>query len=405
MRDERKTGKQSPKSTTKQSAKQSTPRSEFDFINRIRQQNLERQAQNKRSDKSSVSTLITHHSSLVAGIGDDAAVIRQARSAQDLLVTADLLVEEIDFRRAYTPPRLLGHKSLAVSLSDIAAMGARPRWALLSIGVPRDVWRTNFLEEFYEGFYALADRHGVTLVGGDVSRTPERVVVDSIVLGEAARGRALLRAGARPGDRIYVTGALGGASAGLRLLEGGARLKANSARASSTRARSVIQLARERLMLRQLRPEPRVGWGAYLVEKRLASSMIDLSDGLSSDLTHLCRESGVGARVEASRLPFDPSISQARLSLDASTSIAERAYAGASDALSLALDGGEDFELLFTIRPRRAAHLPRELDGVPVTEIGEVTDEAGRIMLLRDGRAPEVLRPAGFTHFKRTPRK
>jgi thiamine-monophosphate kinase len=402
------------KLTQQPSTKQSASRDEFDFIEHIRRRTLKRQAtpqDESRQREASASSLIPHPSSLIHGIGDDAAVLRQARASGDLVVTADMLVEEIDFRRGYTPPHMLGHKALAVSLSDIAAMGARPLWALLSVGVPHDVWQTDFLEQFYEGFDALALEHRVTLVGGDVSRTPAHVVVDSIVLGEVARGRALLRAGARAGDRIYVTGTLGGASAGLRLLEGGARLKANrtgSAHLDANRTGSTgkstrdrVRRARERLMLRQLRPTPRLAWGAWLCEQRLATAMIDLSDGLSSDLAHLCRESGVGAKIDASRIPSDPSIAQARLDDDAAHALPQT-----TDALSLALHGGEDFELLFTVRPRRAARLPDELDGVRLTEIGEVTNDAARrVMLLREGRAPEVLRPAGFAHFKRSARK
>ncbi|MGH9903843.1 MAG: thiamine-phosphate kinase, partial [Pyrinomonadaceae bacterium] len=341
MRDERK-GK-SIRLNSQSSSERPASRSEFDLINRLRY----RADGGHSTGKGSASSLIPHPSSLITGIGDDAAVLRN-HAGLDSLVTADLLVEDVDFRRATTTPRLLGHKALAVSLSDIAAMGGRPRWALVSVGVPRDVWESDFLDEFYEGFYALALGHGVTLVGGDVSRTPERVVVDSVVMGEAARGRAVLRSGARPGDRIFVTGALGGAAAGLQLLEAGARL--------STRPRQSRAGPRERLLLRHLRPTPRVAWGQLLGEKRLAAAMIDLSDGLSSDLSHLCRESGVGARIDAASIPVDPLIRKAR--------------ASTTDDLSLALNGGEDFELLFTVHPRRAARLPGEIDGVTITDIG-----------------------------------
>ena len=194
------------------SSRRQQPRSEFDFIDTVR-----RKALNRRASRLS-SSLIAHPSSLLSGIGDDAAVISQ-RTGRDTVITTDLLVEDVDFRLATTTPELLGHKALAVSLSDVAAMGALPRWALLSIGVPERIWRSSFPDKFYKGFFALADRYGVVLVGGDVSRTPERVVIDSIVLGEAIHGRALLRSGARAGDHIFVTGSLGGAAAGLLLLE------------------------------------------------------------------------------------------------------------------------------------------------------------------------------------------
>jgi thiamine-monophosphate kinase len=349
-----------------------SPRSEFDFINRIRRCAL-KQRNTRRGFNSS---LIPHPSSLLLGIGDDAAIIRQS-AGRETIITADLLVEDVDFRLDATPPRLLGHKALAVSLSDIATMGARPRWALLSLGVPRDIWRSRFLDQFYEGFFALADYYGVTLIGGDVSRTPDRLVIDSIIMGEARRGRTVLRSGARPGDHIFVTGTLGGAAAGLRLMLGGARL---TKRASRRREPQAI----EQLLLRHLRPQPRVEWGATLGEERLTTAMIDISDGLSSDLAHLCRESGVGAVIEASRLPVDPALAQ----------VSHQDL----DPLSLTLHGGEDFELLFTVRPRTLARLPTQVGGISITYIGDVTHETGRIRLAHQGRA-RVLKPAGYTHF------
>ena len=314
-------------------------------------------------------------------------------------MTVDLLVEDVDFRRESAPPRLLGHKALAVSLSDIAAMGARPRWALLSIGVPEAVWQTSFLEEFYQGFHALAAKHGVTLVGGDVSRTPERIVIDSIVVGEAPSGRAIFRTGAQAGDRIFVTGALGGARAGLELLESGTRMETVNPNRLSPHRRSRFpeggrlpvkretltrRTARERLLLRQLRPTPRVVWGQTLGEKRLATAMIDLSDGLSSDLAHLCRESGVGALLQAARIPVDSSIAPA----------GKREF----DGLALALDGGEDYELLFTVSPQNVSRLPRRVAGVYVTEIGEVRDASEGLRLVEQGRE-RPLEPAGYEHF------
>lgn len=391
MRDEAKDGR----FTGQPSSKRRAPRSEFDFIDQLRRRTLKRYAFDE--DSGGASSIIARPASLVCGIGDDAAVLRGG-ARFDSLITADLLVEEIDFRRATTPPRLLGHKALAVSLSDIAAMGARPRFVLLSVGVPRAIWRSKFLDEFYRGFHALADAHGILLVGGDVSRTPERIVIDSVVLGEAARGRAVLRSGARTGDRIFVTGALGGSAAGLRLLESGGRLKPSARptdatgltrrhrpRTGATGSQTLSPRARENLMLRHLRPDARVDWGQWLGANRLATAMIDVSDGLSSDLAHLCRESRVGALVDAARLPVEPSLEEARVE--------------GFDALRLALDGGEDYELLFTVRPRDVARLPEHLDGVPVSEIGEITAASGGIRLRRGGRTSH-LRPKGFQHFK-----
>src|SRR2546421_1331316 len=366
-------------------------RGEFDFIERIRRQELRRLAAHKNSSlvtrhsSPTNSSLITHHSSLVFGIGDDATVIRQ-RAGLDTVVTADLLVEGIDFRLdgLQTSARDLGHKALAVSLSDVAAMGARPRFCLLSVGVPRALWRGDFLEEFYRGVRALAARHGVAIVGGDISRTPARVVVDSVVLGEVRRGRAVLRSGAREGDQIFVTGALGGAAAGLKILESRAVSQSNAKAVSQSNAK--LTRAERQLVLRQTRPAPRVEWGVLVGERRLATAMIDLSDGLSSDLAHLCRESGVGARVEAALLPVEP--------------LLKSTTANEDQSLSLALGGGEDFELLFTVRARDAAKLPKELGGVRATRVGEITGARGKIKIVRGGRA-HVLEPGGFEHFKR----
>jgi thiamine-monophosphate kinase len=359
---------------------------EFDFIERVRREELARAGKKD-------SSLVTRRSSLIFGIGDDAAVIRP-RAGFDTVVTADLLVEGIDFRLegGWTTARDLGHKALAVSLSDVAAMGAQPRFSLLSVGVPRALWRGRFLSEFYEGVRSLADVYGVQVVGGDTSRTTEGVVIDSIVLGEVRRGRVLTRGGARAGDQIFVTGRLGGAAAGLKLLESRVARPLKSGPASAKKMRtassskSSFTRAERGLVLRQRRPEPRVEWGALLSERSLATALVDLSDGLSSDLAHVCRESGAGARVDAALLPLDPGLAASGL--------------GADEALALALDGGEDFELLFTADPRKASRLPREIGGVPVTRVGEVTGERGKVRLVRAGRS-SLLRPGGFEHFRR----
>jgi len=317
-------------------------RSEFDFIEELRQRVGPAASQ-----------------SLIAGMGDDAAVVR-ATAGKEIVITADLLVEDVDFRRTTTPPYLLGHKALAVSLSDIAAMGARPLWSLISIGVPDDVWQTEFVVRLYDGLLELANRYGVQLIGGDTSRTPEKIVIDSIVAGECATGMSVRRSGARAGDQIFVTGSLGAAAAGLRLIERGAHLaEQNLADEDSQKL--------DHVLLRQLRPEPRVGWGIILGEEKLATAMIDLSDGLSSDLNHLCQASGVGARIDSSLLPIDQRV-------------AELCGRRALDPLQLALHGGEDFELLFTVKRDNVTRLPRRVDGVEIKLIGEVTgaSEIGR---------------------------
>ena len=334
---------------------------EFDFIEDLRDQTEAR----------------GYPTELLRGIGDDAGVIMQI-SGRDTVVSSDLLVEDIDFRRDATQPRLLGHKALAVSLSDIAAMGGRPRWALVSLAVPPDIWASDFVAELYKGLLELADGYEVRLIGGDLSRTPGQIVIDSIVMGECASGNAVLRSGAKPGDHLFVTGSLGGSAAGLRLIERGARVGIHELEDPDVRP---IQ----ELLMRHLRPAPRVGWGVVLGKDRLASAMIDISDGLSSDLHHLCRESRVGAILESDKLPIDPRVA---------------ALCGrrALDPLMLALHGGEDFELLFAVSPANTNRLPSKVDGVGLTKIGEIKPESDGIRVSEGSRVWD-LKPEGWKHF------
>ncbi|HYJ91509.1 MAG TPA: thiamine-phosphate kinase, partial [Pyrinomonadaceae bacterium] len=276
----------------------------------------------------------------LAAIGDDCAVLPKDDDF-DLLVTADLLVEDIDFRLNWTKPEFLGHKALAVSLSDIAAMGGEPRWAMLAIAVPEKLWETDFVKRFYEGWTGLASEFQVNLVGGDISRSADKFLVDSIVGGEAPKGAAILRSGAKPGDGIFVSGRLGGAAGGLRLLE-------------KIADREPSEMWQKSLITRQLKPMPRVELAKYLRESSLASSMIDLSDGLSSDIYHICEESGVGAEIDASLLPIDENL---------------KIFAGSDEQLALAINGGEDFELLFTVAQEKISLLKN----CDVTRIGTVT--------------------------------
>lgn len=336
-----------------------TSRGEFDFIDSLKQ---------RAASRSQL---------LVAGIGDDAAVFRSAPD-KETVITADLLVEHVDFRRTTTPPYLLGHKALAVSLSDIAAMGARPLWSLVSIGVPEDVWQMEFVDRLYDGLLELANRYGVQLIGGDTSRTSESIVIDSIVAGECVQGTAVRRSGACAGDQIFVTGSLGGAAAGLRLIERGAHLAEQNLGDEESQKL-------DHILLRQLRPDARVGWGMVLGEERLATAMIDLSDGLSSDLNRLCTASNVGALIDSSALPIDAHVT-------------ELCGRRALDPLQLALHGGEDFELLFTVKEKDVARLPRRVDGVAIKRIGEITSAAEEVRISEGSRTWE-LRPGGWKHF------
>jgi len=315
--------------------------------------------------------------SSITGIGDDAAVV-QTSSGKETVVTTDLLVEDVDFRRTTIPPYLLGHKALAVSLSDIAAMGARPRWSLISIGVPSDVWETDFTDRFYSGLFELANRYDVQLIGGDTSRTEKKIVIDSIVLGECSAGHAVKRSGAKPGDQIFVTGSLGAAAAGLRLVERGAHLAEQHIDEQDSQKL-------DHVLLRHLRPEPRVGWGMVLGDEKLATAMIDISDGLSSDLNHVCAASGVGALIESTLLPIDHLV-------------VELCGRRALDPLQLALHGGEDFELMFTVRPGDVSRLPRKVDGTQITRIGEIRNYNQGVKISEGARVWE-LNPGGWKHF------
>ena len=362
MQDDEEQGKRT--SSSSQSLVASVP-TEFDFINRLRERTaLEAQrSQNLQS--------------VAVGIGDDAAVVRTV-GGKETVITTDMLVENIDFRRHTSPAKLLGHKALAVSLSDIAAMGARPRWSLVSIGVPDDLWPSEFANNFYEGLLQLAAQYDVQLIGGDTSRTPEHVVIDSIVVGECAADSAIKRSGAGPGDLVFVTGSLGGSAAGFRLIERGAHLADQHLGANETQIL-------DQLLLRHLRPEPRVGWGMVLGQEKLVTAMIDLSDGLSSDLNHLCMESKVGALIQSTLIPIDGQV-------------VDLCGRRALDPLQLALHGGEDFELLFTVKPEVVGTLPKRVDGIGITQIGEIREFKDGIKISEGSRVWD-LKSEGWKHF------
>jgi thiamine-monophosphate kinase len=304
----------------------------------------------------------------LAKIGDDCAVLPKDKQT-DLVVTTDLLVEDIDFRLAWTQPEFIGHKALAVSLSDVAAMGAKPFWSMVSIGVPEKIWKTGFVEEFYKGYVNLAKKFEVELIGGDVSKTPDKIVIDSIVAGEVKKGNAVLRSGAKVGDLIFVTGKIGGAAFALKLLENGEKFENSD---------------NKNLLLRQLAPNPQTEIGLILGEKKLATAMIDLSDGLSSDLRHICRASRTGARIFAEKLPVESKIFDFNF--------------GIEDKISFALNGGEDFELLFTVNPKKIFELQKELKNQPISSIGEITASREIIEVISDEKS-SVWEPKGFRHF------
>lgn len=301
-------------------------------------------------------------------IGDDCAIIEKDENTE-LVITTDLLVEEIDFCLEWSTPQQIGHKALAVSISDVAAMGARPLYALTSIAVPENLWRTDFTKEFYNGFMSLAARFSIELIGGDISRSNHGFLVNSILLGEIEKGYTILRSGAQPGDLIYVTGFLGDSAAGLKLLQGDLDSKYES--------------ESEILISRHLKPEPQLAIGITLAKNRLATAMIDISDGLSSEIWHICRSSGVGARIIADNIPLSKEL--------------QSIVQDERERLSLALNGGEDFQLLFTVSPQKVAEMELLLCNQQITLIGEITDTK-TVEIVFDDRV-EKLYPQGFQHF------
>ncbi|MEO6589119.1 MAG: thiamine-phosphate kinase, partial [Pyrinomonadaceae bacterium] len=307
-------------------------------------------------------------------IGDDCAVLPKD-SKTDLVITTDLLIEDIDFKLKWTMPEFLGHKALAVSLSDIAAMGAKPVWSMLSIGIPEKIWKTDFVEKFYDGYLRLAKKFDVELVGGDVSKSPDKIIIDSIVAGETKKGKAVLRSTAKVGDLIFVTGKLGGASAGLELLETG-----------ETYEKSKYK----KLVEQQVKPYPQTETGQILGAKNLTTSMIDLSDGLSGDLFHICHSSKVGAKIYAEKIPIESEISNLKSQKPKTKN--------RKLTLNFALNGGEDFELLFTINPKNNFLLKKYLQKHEISHIGEITSNA-EIIELVTGEKIEILEPKGFRHF------
>jgi thiamine-monophosphate kinase len=304
------------------------------------------------------------------GIGDDAAILRPG-AGDDWLLSTDFSLENVHFRLDTHPPQSIGYRALARAASDLAAMGAHPEFFLLSLSLPLP--RTGpWLDRMLAGMARAARRLRLQLIGGDTTRWPN-VAIAMTVIGRAARDRAVRRDGARPGDLLYVSGRLGAAALGLALISG------------RIGRRATPGLAHARLLRPHLYPAIPLDLGIHLAEARLASAMIDLSDGLSTDLGRLARASHVGARVLADRLPavrVPPAL--ARLGLD---------------PLKLALDGGEDYALLFTVPAARAARVPRVFRGTPITRIGEIVRGRGVQLVDPAGRA-RPLAAAGWDPFR-----
>jgi len=311
------------------------------------------------------------------GIGDDAAVLRTPPD-RDLIVTTDLLVEAVDFNRAYGSFRQIGYKALAVNLSDVAAMGGRPFAFLVGLAVHSRM-AVRAVDEIYDGMLTLARRHRVALVGGDLSSSPNEMMITVTVVGDVETGRAVTRSGARSGDRIYVTGTLGDSRAGLEILKNRKRRKGSR----STAAESY-------LTRRHFYPEPRVDFGRLIGRKGWATAMIDLSDGLASDLRHLCEAGGVGARLESDRLPI-------------SSALAAYARRRGEAAPVYALRGGEDFELLFAVREKDSAAVEAAAKrmAISVTPIGGIVTHRHGITVMEEGGLVVPLTLRSYEHFAR----
>ena len=320
-------------------------------------------------------------------IGDDCAILDPPRG-QEILVTTDFSLENVHFRRDWHPPESVGHRCLARGLSDLAAMGAAPLAAFLSLALPLELLRSwrgqpSWRDRFFHGFLSLAGKYRVPLAGGDTAESPQIhrtgagvsaptgwALADIVLVGNAPRGRALRRSGARAGDRIYVTGQLGGAAAELAALT-------RNPRKFRTVTSSGPDSSHPHLF-----PEPRLAVGAWLLQHRRATAAIDISDGLSTDLDHLCEESNLAATIDAAAIPVHP----------------------LAKNLEQALHGGEDYELLFTAAPKM--RIPGQIAGIPATCIGTMRAAKhgdARILLVEEvnGRKKaRRLRPGGWEHYQ-----
>ncbi|MBI4745631.1 MAG: thiamine-phosphate kinase [Deltaproteobacteria bacterium] len=325
--------------------------------------------------------------SVLVGIGDDAAVITRSipplisgrkGGVSPLLVTTDSLIEDVHFRRDF-PPEAIGWKALAVNISDIAAMGGVPEHCLLSLGIPDGI-SIEYIDRFVRGMTEAAEEYGLSLIGGDTTSSPDRLYISVTVLGKGS-DNVLLRKGARAGDVIFVTGTLGDSALGLKIVEE----SGVGSREFGAKFRNPQSAIRNQLIERHLRPTPRVREGIQLANIGMVTSMIDISDGLLCDLGHICEESRVGARIRIDELP----LSQGFNALSAK-------YGG----IELALSGGEDYELLFTVRSKDVKNFMSMTEGTKYTPIGEVSKDRVVEVIEADGNR-YLPKSSGYEHFRR----
>ncbi len=335
---------------------------------------------------------------MLVGIGDDAAVVEPERNRAEVL-SVDALIEGVHFNRAFTPPRAIGHRALAANLSDLAAMGAAPRLALLSLALPAMLSADDF-DALIAGVAALAAAHRLHVAGGNLTRSPGPLVVDITVVGTVKRRQALKRGGARAGDDIYVSGTIGAAAAGLQMLQAQIKLATTEDTEDQTftqndRTRehqdpssvsSVVEscLVAQSCIDRYLYPEPRMRLGLMLSRNRVATACMDLSDGLADAVRQVAEASGVGATMDAALLPIDAGA---------------RAWfeARGADAVAEAISGGDDYELLAAVRPKLRNRLAAVRSGGPLTRVGTFTADRA-LVLKRAGRDTPL--PSGYSHFR-----
>jgi thiamine-monophosphate kinase len=314
---------------------------------------------------------------VVVGIGDDAAAFG-IRAGSCVLATCDAQIEGVHFLRQNASPKDIGRKAVAINISDIAAMGGRPTFMLVCLGLPPGT-DVEFVDELYAGFCAECELYGVRILGGNMARLPERISIDVFLLGEGEKERLLLRSGAGAGELILASGWLGDSAAGLYLL---------------THPESDVPAeARERLTRAHITPTPRLAEGGLLARLGKVTSAIDVSDGLVSDIGHICRESNVGAEIWEGHIPIS----------DAAQKLAS---AAGLDPMHMALYGGEDYELVFTVKEKDFPEVARALaaqSGLPFTVIGRITRPEKGLRVIREDGEESHAGSTGWDHFKKTP--
>jgi len=319
---------------------------------------------------------LIHPERVVVGVGDDCAVVR-GEGRELLLLTTDVMIDTVHFRRELIDPESLGEKLLRINISDIAAMGGEPREALLCSMLTADL-DVSWVERLYRGLNQAAETFGVNIVGGDTSQSPHRLALVLTLTGRVDEGDLICRSGGRPGDLLFVSGTLGGSDAGLAVLTG-----------------ETVELSpgeRDRLTARHLRPEPRLDLGQALAASGVVTAMTDLSDGLAVDLPNICRASGLAAELVTGELPIAPELGRFCRQRDISPQ-------------QFALKAGGDYELLFAVEPDRIDQIEKlsECENLPrLTQIGRLTDgEVGEVIVVRPDGQREVLKTGGWEHFRR----